>query len=249
MTPLISIIIPTLNEEKYLPRLLADLEKQKEQNFEVIVVDAKSDDKTKENALVYAKKFPFQFVESTKRNHSYQRNLGVSKSRGKYIFFLDADSGISSEVTEKIAMYCRKEKKLLYLTYPKPSPNKLSYKIIFFFSVGFVRMLDVLGKGLAFGPGMVIERSLFEKIGGFDEKAYVSEDQNLVIKSREAGIRARFLSDVFYSYSMRRFEDESLFVMVVKYCVFILITVFKGVVYTRAIQYKYGKHGEKSKTI
>ncbi len=45
-----SIIIPTLNEEKYLPLLLSDLNKQKEKNFEVIIVDGSSIDNTKKEA-------------------------------------------------------------------------------------------------------------------------------------------------------------------------------------------------------
>ena len=44
--PFFSIIIPTLNEEKYLPLLLSDLEHQLFTDFEVIVVDGKSADKT-----------------------------------------------------------------------------------------------------------------------------------------------------------------------------------------------------------
>ena len=44
--PFFSIIIPTLNEEKYLPHLLADLAKQTFQDFEVIVIDGQSTDQT-----------------------------------------------------------------------------------------------------------------------------------------------------------------------------------------------------------
>jgi glycosyltransferase involved in cell wall biosynthesis len=44
-SPFISIIIPTLNEEKYLPKLLTDFKKQKNKNFEIVIVDGHSEDK------------------------------------------------------------------------------------------------------------------------------------------------------------------------------------------------------------
>jgi glycosyltransferase involved in cell wall biosynthesis len=47
MQPFFSIVVPTLNEELFLPYLLKDLQNQKEKNFEVIVVDSYSEDKTK----------------------------------------------------------------------------------------------------------------------------------------------------------------------------------------------------------
>ena len=51
MSVLFSIIIPTLNEEKYLPHLLSDIDHQITKEYEVLVVDAASTDKTKEKAL------------------------------------------------------------------------------------------------------------------------------------------------------------------------------------------------------
>jgi len=56
MKPFFSIVIPTLNEEKYLPNLLNDLTKQKEKDFEIIVVDGKSEDRTIDIAIKYKKK-------------------------------------------------------------------------------------------------------------------------------------------------------------------------------------------------
>jgi len=50
MKPFFSIVIPTLNEEKCLPRLLDDLTQQKEKDFEVIVIDGRSDDQTVKKA-------------------------------------------------------------------------------------------------------------------------------------------------------------------------------------------------------
>ena len=76
-TPFFSIVIPALNEEHYLPRLLLDLSKQTFQDFEVILVDAKSDDDTIGMAKQFEKKFgTLTILNSDKRNVAHQRNLG-----------------------------------------------------------------------------------------------------------------------------------------------------------------------------
>jgi len=85
----ISIVIPTYNEEKNLPfcldALLAiDYPKK---NFEVIIVDNGSTDNTKE----IAKNYGAQVLRNDLKNVSGLRNLGVTKSSGEIIAFLDAD--------------------------------------------------------------------------------------------------------------------------------------------------------------
>ena len=59
MNPYFSVIIPCLNEEHFLPNLLNNLNSQNFNNFEVIVVDGNSDDKTAEITSKFKSKYPF----------------------------------------------------------------------------------------------------------------------------------------------------------------------------------------------
>src|SRR5258705_12413818 len=96
--PFFSVIIPALNEEKYLPLLLQDLADQSTQDFEVIVIDGRSTDKTVENTLKFKKKLPSLTILSSKiRNVSVQRNLAAQKSNGKYLLFNDADNRLPKD--------------------------------------------------------------------------------------------------------------------------------------------------------
>jgi len=97
---LFSVIIPTLNEEKYIPRLLSDLSVQNFTSFEVIVVDGSSDDKTldrvSEKIGLFKEKGIKLSILTTKRiSAPYQRNAGAKKAKGEYIVFFDADVRIS----------------------------------------------------------------------------------------------------------------------------------------------------------
>src|SRR3989339_724465 len=91
--PFFSIIIPALNEEKYLSLLLSDLSNQTLRDFEVIVVDGKSEDKTVKIAKSFSDKLPsLEVVSSNVRHVCTQRNLGSKKASGKYLIFSDADN-------------------------------------------------------------------------------------------------------------------------------------------------------------
>ena len=90
--PLFSIIIPTLNEEKFLPKLLDSLIAQSDKDFEVIVVDGASVDKTEEVAQSYSKRVPnLSIVRAGKAGVSYQKNLGAARAVGEWVAFVDAD--------------------------------------------------------------------------------------------------------------------------------------------------------------
>ena len=90
--PFFSIVIPALNEEKFLPNLLKDLIKQSFTDFQVVVVDGRSTDQTVAKSLTLAKQLPLTVITSQVRHVSHQRNLGLKHSRGKWVIFIDADA-------------------------------------------------------------------------------------------------------------------------------------------------------------
>lgn len=90
--PLVSIIIPTYNYGKFITETLDDLKLQTYQNWEVIVIDDGSTDNTREVVRKYIKtdnRFNYFYQENNRQ--SAARNLGIGKSKGKFIQFLDAD--------------------------------------------------------------------------------------------------------------------------------------------------------------
>ncbi len=239
-TPLLSIIIPVLNEERDLPNLLNDLEIQTEKRFEVIIVDGKSEDNTKNKVFHFLKKLQINFIEVDKRNVSFQRNIGADNSHSDFLFFLDADSRIATDCIKKIIGHIINDNKLVYLPYIIPSKRTLLNNIAFAVATIGVVVLNKMNKPYSFGPAIVIQKELFEKIGKFDEKAYVSEDHNLIIKAYNAGAKPKLLKDVNTVYSMRRFETEGMLRVSGKYIIFIIMTLFKDVVYKSAFKYKMG---------
>lgn len=88
--PLVSIIIRSKNEERTISKLLKVLVEQTFQNFEIIMVDDNSTDKTLQIIEDFSKKLTIKVVKLKpgEFNHPYSANLGASKARGKYLCFL-----------------------------------------------------------------------------------------------------------------------------------------------------------------
>ncbi|MBA3723802.1 MAG: glycosyltransferase [Candidatus Levybacteria bacterium] len=240
MSPKLSIVIPTLNEEHYLPLLLTDLQSQTEKDFEVIVVDAKSQDNTKKVALTFIKSLHLQFIESQKKRAAFQRNIGAKYAKSEYIFFLDADTRIDNDVIAKILQRIQKEKHLLYLPFVQPSTSSPLHRFLFFCSIFTVKMLKRIGRPISTGPHIVINKKLFESIDGFDESIVIGEDHNLIIKAYKKGVSPELIYGVGCYFSMRRFETEGTWKITREYIYYTAMTLIKGGVKKPVSEYEMG---------
>jgi len=234
-----SFIIPTLNEEKFLPKLLTDLKNQKEKNFEVIIVDGASVDKTQ----AIAKKnwgMSINFFEVEKRNVSFQRNFGAEKADGEYLIFLDADCRIYKNFTQKLEKIINKKKGLIFI--PSLTPEKKSPQIDLIFKLTnfFIDISQSLPKPFSAGGSLIIDKNFFKKIGGFDEKAYLAEDHNLIYKASFWGVRARFLPQIKVKFSLRRLKKEGELKLLYKYLYAAVYFLTKGKVNKKIFSYSMG---------
>ena len=203
-----SFIIPTLNEEKFLPKLLLDLSKQKEKNFEVVVVDGGSKDKTKEIALSYKNKLNLSFFENDKKNVASQRNFGGKKAKGDYLIFLDADSRINENFLRKIKKFIEKNKGLVFIPYARPDKKNKIYQPLFDLANLFVEFSQRLPKKFSLGGSLIIEKNIFNFIGGYDESLFISEDHELVERLSRYGVQAKFIKNTSVVFSLRRIKKE-----------------------------------------
>jgi len=241
MKPFFSVIIPTLNEEKFLPKLLDDLKRQKRQNFEIIIVDSQSEDRTKEEAEKF-KTLPLFFIIHQRQNISVQRNYGAKKAKGQYLLFLDADSRINTYFTNKLEDIICKKKGLFFVPSLKTdNPKTEPQQIVDIINLAF-QISQNIGRPFALGAGIIIEKKYFFTIGGFDEKLEFGEDYDLAIRSYNWGVRAKFLNEVKLTYSLRRIRKEG---KLKAYYIFFLSTLqylLKGKTERKMFKYEMGGH-------
>ncbi len=219
MNPFFSVVIPTLNEENYLPRLLKDLGKQAYQNFEVLIVDGYSLDETIEKAKEYQKTLPLRLFESNKKNVSAQRNFGATQAKGKYLVFLDADTRIKPTFLKKLLNSIEKNKGLLFIPYITTEKNDSEYKPLLDLSNLLVEFSQNIKRRFSLGGAIIAEKHFFELVGGFNEKIYLSEDHELVQRMAQWGVNAKFMRDNQVTFCLRRIKKEGQIKFFYKYFV------------------------------
>lgn len=237
-----SVIIPTLNEEKYLPKLLDDLVKQKEKNFEVIVIDGGSEDKTEEMAKGYRDYLSLFFYQNQKRNVSSQRNFGAAQAHGKYLIFLDADSRIFSTFTRIAAKTIKKEKGLIFIPYITPGEKNLQLEIVFRLADYLAEYSYSVGRPFSLGGNMIVEKNYFQLIGGFPEDMFVSEDHGLIIKAYKWGIKGKFLKNTKVKINLRRMKKEGIRLWYKNHFVAISHVLLEKKVNRKTFKYEMGGH-------
>lgn len=240
--PYFSIIIPTLNEERFLPKLLKNLQKQKEKSFEVIVIDGHSSDKTLELAQSFAHSLPLYIHTVTQRNVSFQRNYGASHAHGRYLIFLDADSRVNTYFIKNCLKAIRSNKSLIFIPLFHVSKKQYQDSIIFNLANFFIEVSQSFGRPISAGGSMIFEKEYFNFLGGFNEKLFFSEDYEIVSRARKYGVSACILKNVKITFSMRRFKKEGHFNVFKKYALawFHHFSNNSGGIYKKIFEYKMG---------
>jgi glycosyltransferase involved in cell wall biosynthesis len=201
----LSIIIPALNEEKYLPLLLASLTEQKfHGKWEIIVVDGKSTDKTKEVATSYKRELPNLTIISSERGVSKQRNVGAKHAKYDYFLFLDADTVLPENFLTKLAKKINpEEKKFVGLPLIFPFQGTLVDYAFVFFAYYFFLLVGIF-KPLVTGMCLITTKQNHKSIGGFNERLYYAEDMDYGLRSIKKGAKYHMYARIRLFASVRR---------------------------------------------
>ncbi len=91
MTPLLSVVLPVYNGEKYLPNAIDSILNQSFRDFELIIVDDGSTDRTKDIIASYTDQRIIRIINNKNEGIVHSRNAGLRLARGKYYAPFDAD--------------------------------------------------------------------------------------------------------------------------------------------------------------
>jgi cellulose synthase/poly-beta-1,6-N-acetylglucosamine synthase-like glycosyltransferase len=201
----VSVIVPTWNEERYLPKCLGSLVDQSvKEPFEIIVVDGGSEDRTVDIAREYADKV---FVRRGQPVGA-ARNTGAKNARGKVLAFIDADTVASPRWLSEVAETFRREPVAVGVTGPTlPYEGSQLDRLVYTVATGWGQRVSLkLGLAHVAGFNCAYRKAAFWEAGGFDEHRDLSEDVLLSLKMRRLG-RILFDPGMVAFTSLRRIEQ------------------------------------------
>lgn len=166
---MISIIVPTLNEEGVLKFLLESLRGQTWYNFEVLVVDGGSKDRTIDIANLYNART----IVLNGGAEFHSRNVGASLAKGEILLFTCADVVMPKDLMEKVYEKFEKNHRVIAVSGPDiPHDAHLIGKVEYGLYNALRYILSKLPRPLKrFSTStnfLVVRKKVFEKAGGFD---------------------------------------------------------------------------------
>ena len=189
ISPLVSIIIPVYNGEKYMREAIDSALAQTYKNIEIVVVNDGSTDKTDEIARSYGKKI--RYYKKTNGGVSTALNLGIKEMKGEFFSWLSHDDMYFPEKVEREIEYLR-EKKLFgkkvipysdYLLVDARGRNLSEIRAIH--EEVEKKPEYALMRGLINGNSLLIPKTAFDTNGGFDTELRATQDYDKWFEMKE----------------------------------------------------------------
>lgn len=204
--PLVSVIIPVYNAERYIGRAIKSALSQTYRDIEIIVVDDGSTDRTAE--IIQSFKDPrIRCIYQQNKGLGSARNAGIRESRGKYITNLDADDEyLPEKVAKQVEFFERNpEYKAVYcntLQFYSDAPDRL-FKKRGPHPSGDI-FPDLLHSSVINPNTVMLAKEVYEKIGMVDERRDSPEDWELWLRIAGAGYKFGYVDSALVKVEMRK---------------------------------------------
>ncbi len=243
--PYISIIILTFNSAHHIENLIDSIYKfNKNDNFEILIVDNKSSDETVKKVNIYKAKNKKNTTNlkifETGSNLGFAKgiNFGIQKAEGKIFLFLNPDSVWSEGTLDKmVTVFDRNEKigivggrlKSKQNVYEKSTGKFFGFWVTLALIFGLDEMFGLRGspekiKRVDFVSGgfMMVKKTVFEKLSGFDENLFMYvEDMKFCYDAKKSGFLTYFTPEVAIDHEGQGSSDRS----------FAIKNIYAGILY------------------
>jgi glycosyltransferase involved in cell wall biosynthesis len=190
--PKISVVVPTMNEAKYIQPCIDSLQQQTYKDFEVVAIDASQD-----NTPEICKQAGWKIVKQVSKGISLARAEGFAATAGQIIACTDADTKVDDRWLEFIAKAFEDEKVVCAYGPVYLLDGPWLYRIIgdVLFTL-FLKWNRLIRKDHVAGMNFAVRKTAYEAIGGFRADLWTAEDVDL-------GLRIRKLGKVVYDKRIR----------------------------------------------
>lgn len=197
----ISIIIPTLNEDRFLPSCIKSITNQSlpRDMYEIIVADSHSSDRTPE----IAKKHADCLLDIPREGAGAARNAGAEIAKAQILLFLDADTMIGKNFMQELLKNLD-DKLIVGGTCDIYPSDGTPFGNAFFKLINMIyRLVYFIGKPHAQTKCCFYRRDVFRSLGGFNENLIITEDQEMAWRAGKIGKMIYLTTTAAYSSTRR----------------------------------------------
>lgn len=189
LAPLVSIILPTYNREKYISKAIKSVIEQTYTNWELLVIDDGSTDRTESIVKSFKDKRIKYIYQENSGKPSVARNKGIDLSIGEYIAFIDSDDLWTTDKLEKQMSYLLNVNLGIDMIFSNAlimtiNNIKRGYWSNVGNEKGYLSRIELLGKNHIPLPSVVLRRDCLKSIGKFNESndLKIGEDYDLWLR-------------------------------------------------------------------
>lgn len=199
---LVSIIIPIYNREKYIEKTLLSVLKQPTFDYEIIIINDGSTDKSLQICEMYSKQYDcIKIYSQENKGVSVARNLGIKKSSGKYIMFLDSDDYyVDNFFDNQLESELNNDYDLLAYSSYASNIKRNRYAVEQRFKDMVISCCQWTPTG-HFGSCIYLKEMLIKNDIWFDEGIRINEDLAFKFKAFHCANKIRFLSEFCHIYN------------------------------------------------
>lgn len=238
---MLSIVIPTLNEEVKLPKLVQNIKRVGIKDMEIIVSDGNSEDLTRQLAIANG----CTVTSSSERHPSFQRNNGVKIAKGEIILFLDADTSLPDNFIQNALFKFKKRNLDIAGFFIRFDSKKWLYRMLEILYNYPVYILQKIQPN-AVGAGIMVRKSIHEKIEGFNTTIKIGEDHDYARRASKVG-KFGTISSPRVSFSVRRFKKEGVAKSSLQWIYLSIFFLVFGPRKDSKITYDFGKYNTNKK--
>ena len=227
----LTVVIPALNEEKYIEKTLKSVREQTIKP-EIIVVDSGSSDKTVEIAEKYADK-----ILIGKKGIAYNRQIGAEAASGDIIVTTDADCVHPVDWLYNLSKYFKDENVVCVSGQTLPMIDEGNFlDFLCYFTSNLILKLanDLFGKALFRGSNVAYRKEIFLKAGGYNTRLLAREDSELTRRFSKYG-KTVFDMNVKVYTSMRRRQNLG-WIKTMRYYLDTPISMITGKIYYEKVE-------------
>ncbi len=216
MTPKYSIIVPVYNRPNEVDELLTTLSYQTYKDFEVIIIEDGSVEKSEEVVLLYKAKISISYYFKENEGQGFARNYGFKKAKGDYFIVLDSDCLIPEQYLQSIDDFLTENSVDAFGGPDASHPSftniqkAISQTMTSFFTTGGIRGNKThIGTYHPRSFNMGMSRAVYEETKGY-RIPFMGEDMEFSTRILQAGFKTALISGAFV-YHKRRTDPAKFF--------------------------------------